>query len=73
VASLFIADAKVLTSLPPFASVRGDTFASGPGLGEQMSQLMQERSFDFFRAMIDQERVQRNQPAAVIGAPRAAR
>ena len=72
-ASLFIADAEVAAGVAPLSPVGPDTFTSGSELGEQMGELMQERSLDFFGAMIDQQGIQGNQPGPVIDPSRAAR
>jgi len=73
VASLFIADAEVAAGVAPLSPVGPDAFTSGSELGEQMGELMQKCSLDFLGTMIDQQRIQSNQPGPVIDPSRAAR
>jgi hypothetical protein len=68
VATFLITDAKIVAGAAPSVAVRRNSFSSGAKLGQQVGQLVEKRSMDFFGAMFEQKRVQRNQLCFVIGA-----
>ena len=68
--SRLIANSQVLARFPPFGSVRSDTAAAGSELCEQMSQLVPQGAVDLRCVMLVQARIQRNEFAAKICAPR---
>lgn len=66
-ATLLVADAEIVTGLPPFTPVRRNPATTGAKLREQMRELVQKCPLDFAFAMIAQARIQRDQLSCVIG------
>jgi hypothetical protein len=54
VATCFIADSEVATSVPPFLAMRRNQATTGPKLRKDMCEFMAQRPIDFGFAVIEQ-------------------
>ena len=68
--SRLVADLQVPARFPPFDSMRGDAAAARAELCEQMGQLVPKGPVDLRWIMLVQARIQRNELAPKIRAPR---
>ncbi len=68
-ATRFLGQPKIMTGEAPFATVRREPAAPNPRLGEKMGQLVTKGAVNLGRAVIAQERIQRNKRPAQIGSP----
>lgn len=59
-AARFIGDAEIGASASPFGAMRCDAAATDPGLRDQVSQLVAERTIDLHRSIFGQSTVQQN-------------